>query len=93
MPKEADLFEAASGSPVEGYLLLKASGGNIPPMWIERARHSRQNRQKDVARALRKGKISDIMKLREWEEAYRKECFYYGIRVLLELERSGSTDL
>ncbi len=93
MPKEADLFEAANGSPLEGYFLLKASGGNIPPMWIERARASRQSRHKEVAKALHDGDWGDIATLREWEESFQKECFYYGIRVLFELERNKKTDM
>lgn len=93
MPREASLFEAAGGSVVEGYLLLKQEGGNIPPMWIRRSHESRVNAQKEVATALRKGGLTDIVKLREWELRYRKECFYYGLRALLELERKGRTKL
>lgn len=93
MPREADLFEAAHGDPLEGYLLLKNSGGNIPPQWIERARLSRQRRHKQVAQILKNGDWGDIAQLREWSESFRKECFYYGIRVLFELERKGKTDM
>jgi len=31
--------------------------------------------------------------LNRWEIAYRKENFYRGIRVLLELQRNGSSKL
>ena len=31
--------------------------------------------------------------LRRWEIAYNKENFYRGIRVLLELQRNGSSNL
>jgi len=31
--------------------------------------------------------------LNRWEIAYRKENFYLGIRVLLELQRNGSSKL
>lgn len=34
-----------------------------------------------------------IATLRDWEQAYLNECFYRGIRILLELERSGESDL
>ncbi len=91
MSKEADLFEAAGGSPLEGYFLLKATGKNIPPMWIERAKASRQGRHKEVAQALREGDWGEITTLRDWELFYQKECFYYGIRVLFELEREGKS--
>ncbi|MGD1001265.1 MAG: hypothetical protein ABSA67_11275 [Candidatus Brocadiia bacterium] len=91
MPREAGLYEAAAGSVVEGYLRIKASGGNIPPAWIDRARYSRKRLQKDVARVLKKGKPADIIILRDWETRYRKECFYHGLRALLELDRTGKT--
>lgn len=92
MPREAELFEAAGGSPLEGYFLLKKDSKNLPPMWIERMAESRRNRHENVARVLQEGEWSDIAILREFEEAYEKECFYYGIRLLLELERKGKTD-
>lgn len=27
------------------------------------------------------------------EQAYLKECFYHGTRILLEMERTGTSDL
>ena len=74
---------------MEGYLLLKAGGGNISPRWVENARASRRRRHKATAAALQQGEWAGIATLREWEEFYRKECFYNGIRVLFELERQG----
>ena len=91
MPRQAELFEAAGGSVVEGYLRLKRRGGNIPPAWIERAHASRANLHEEVARALRKGGRGARPILRDWEVKYRKECFYRGLRALLELERQGRT--
>jgi len=93
MPREATLFDEAQGSPLEGFLLLKASHGNMPPRWIQNAKDSRRKRQKAVAKALRDGDWGDIAVLRDWELAYRKECFYRGIRTLFELERTGRTRL
>jgi len=94
MPRRAELFEQAGGSALEGYLLLKSGGGgNIPPRWIENARSSRKQREQSIATALREGDRGEIMSLRDWEVAHRKECFYRGIRILLELERRGSTML
>lgn len=93
MPREATLFEMAGGNPLEGYFLLKSNGGNIPPTWLDRARESRVARQEELATVLREGDWGDITRLREWEEYYRKECFYYGIRILFELERTGHTKL
>ena len=91
MPREAKLFEEANGSVLEGYFLIKERGANIPPMWIDRASDSRRRLHKDVARVLQGNKLDELSTLRLWEERYRKECFYYGIRALLELERKGKT--
>ncbi|MGC2420845.1 MAG: hypothetical protein WA405_04250 [Candidatus Acidiferrales bacterium] len=94
MPREAGLFESSKGSVLKAYLLLKSGGSaNIPPNWIERARESRKNREATIASLLRKGKLQDFPQLEDWELKYRKECFYKGLRALLELERSGKTKL
>jgi len=92
MSDESTLFEKANGNSVTGYLLLKAEGGNVPPNWIKRYTESRMKKHADVARALRGG-LEGYATLLDWEEAYRKECFYYGIRALFELERDGKTKL
>ena len=91
MPRDASLFDETNGSPLEAYLLLRQDGGNIPPAWIDRATDSRKNREKELAKSLQENSLDAIPLLRDWEVAYRKECFYYGIRVLMELERSGKT--
>lgn len=92
MAREATLFEDAGGSPLRGYMLLKAAGsGNIPPSWIERAHESRKKREKLVAKVLQGGSLSGILHLEDWEEAFEKEQFYLGIRILLELERQGKS--
>lgn len=93
MAREATLFEEAGGSVVRGYVLIKQAGGNIPSSWLERASMSRTSRQKAVAHALETGGPADIAVIEDWDVAYRKECFYYGIRILLELERTGKTNL
>ncbi len=94
MPREATLYEDSGGSPVRAYLLMKASGSaNIPPNWIERARGSRKARETKIAVILKRGKPADILTLEEWEETFRKENFYTGIRILLELERKGKSKL
>lgn len=93
MPREASLFDETDGSALEAYLLLRQDGGNIPPAWIDRARASRKNREKALAQALEKNSLDALPLLRDWEVAYRKECFYYGIRALMELQRSGKTKL
>ena len=94
MTRQATLFDEANGSPLRGYLLLKSGGSaNIPPAWIVRSRKSRKGREKAAAEAFRNGKVAGVMTLEDWELAYRKECFYHGLRALLELERSGKTKL
>lgn len=93
MAREAALFEEAGGSAVRGYLLMKQGGGNVPPTWIARAESSRRHRHGQVALALRRGGAVKILDLEDWEVAYRKECFYRGIRILFDLERSGKTKL
>ncbi len=75
-------------------LLLKTNGSaNIPPAWIERARLSRKGKEKALAQVLKSGKVKDFLSLEDWELRFRKECFYHGLRVLLELERKGKTKL
>ncbi|MDP2681978.1 MAG: hypothetical protein Q8P28_04105 [Deltaproteobacteria bacterium] len=93
MAREAGLFEQTNGSPVEAFLLLRRNGGNIPPAWIERSSDSRKSRQKKLAQSLKGNSLDAVHLLRDWELAYRKECFYYGMRVLMELERTGKTKL
>ena len=94
MPREATLFEQSGGSPLRAYLMLKSGGSaNIPPNWITRARASRQTRHSNMAKLLKKGRVQDFPQLEDWELAYRKECFYQGIRILLDLERNGKTKL
>jgi hypothetical protein len=93
MPREANLFDSASGSVVEGFLLLRQEGKNVPPAWIVRAHESRKNRETRLAQLLTKNSLDVLQTLRDWELCYRKECFYYGLRALLEMQRSGMTKL
>ncbi len=98
MPRKAKLFDAAKGSPVKGYMLLKRAGGNVPPGWLDRAYESRKGREEELAEAIEKGKLKGARRdqppiVKEWETAFQKECFYYGIRALMEIERNGKTKL
>jgi hypothetical protein len=94
MPREANLFDQSNGSVVRAYLMLKSGGSaNIPPMWIERSKESRKKKEATAAILLKKGRIKDFPAIEEWETAYKKECFYRGVRILLELERNGSSKL
>ena len=105
MPREARLFNASEGSPVSGFLKLRA---NVTPRWIDNARASRKRFEPEIEECLRKVKhlrkkrpgakaaIKHADKelravLRQWEIAYAKEIFYRGVRVLLEIQRNGSS--
>jgi hypothetical protein len=93
MPREANLFEAVDGSVVEAFFLLRSESKNIPPAWIERAKESRKNREERLGELLGENSLDALLALRDWELAYRKECFYRGLRALFELERQGATRL
>jgi len=93
MAREAALFEQSGGSPVRAFHLLRQNGGNIPPNWIERSQVSRRNRHAELGKLLRAGKLEAVPLLEDWELAYQKECFYRGLRALLDMQRSGKTKL
>jgi hypothetical protein len=107
MPREARLFTSSAGSVVRGYLKFRANipprwiknargsrkriepeiaGGfrSLKRLRIRRPRARVANR--NAQRELR-------LVLDRWEKAYRKENFYRGIRILLELQRDGSSSL
>lgn len=89
---ELSLFEEAQGDALEGFLLAKARNVNIPATWADRTRDARRNRHEAVVAALQAGDWSGIEVLRDWNEAYKRECFYYAVRVLLELDRNGESE-
>ncbi|MBM3130884.1 MAG: hypothetical protein FJ009_19930 [Chloroflexi bacterium] len=93
MPREAELFDLTNGNVVDAYFLLREEGKNIPPAWIDRASYTRKRKEKELGKALKADSLDAVVLMKDWETAYRKECFYYGIRVLLELERHGKTKL
>lgn len=91
MPRKAGLFEVSNGSIVEAFFILRKGSKNIPPNWIERANESRKNREIELGKALKSNSLDAVQLLKDWEISFQKECFYYGLRVLLELERHGKT--
>lgn len=91
MPREAALFDGTEGNVVDAFLLLREEGKNIPPNWIDRASETRKNKEKDLGKLLKAGSLDAVNPMRDWWVAYQKECFYYGIRALMELERHGKT--
>lgn len=93
MPREAGLFDITNGNVVDAFLILRSEGKNIPPNWIDRAEKSRRNRQSGLGKLLKVKSLDAVQSMKDWELAYKKECFYYGLRVLMELERNGKTKL
>jgi len=107
MAREARLFVSSSGSPTRGFLKFKAnipprwiknaqrSRKRIEPEIVQ-ALHSAASLRKNRPRAqvaLNKAKRELRVVLSRWEAAYTKENFYRGIRILLELQRNGSSKL
>jgi hypothetical protein len=107
MPRKAKLFLSSSGSAVRGFLKFRAnipprwirnarvSRKRIEPE-IVRSLHRlvdlRKNRPR--ARVARNNESKELRTLlKRWEVAYSKENFYRGIRILLELQRTGSSKL
>jgi hypothetical protein len=107
MPRQARLFNASGGSVVRGYQKFRAnipprwirnarsSRKRIEPEIAKGLRSLRRLRT-DRPRAqvaIRNAQRELLSVLERWETAYRKENFYRGIRVLLELQREGSSTL
>jgi len=107
MPREAKLFTSSAGSAVRGYLKFRANipprwiknaRGSRKRIEPEIAESFRSLKSLLVSRprahvAIRKAQKELRSVLDRWETAYRKENFYRGIRILLELERDGSSTL
>lgn len=107
MARQAKLFDVTSGSPTRGFRRLSgnvppswidratvARKAREPEVLKALRRLQSLRRRRPNARATIKLAEQELRAvLREWETAYRKECFYYGIRVLLELDRKGATRL
>jgi hypothetical protein len=107
MPREAKLFTSSAGSVVRGYLKFRAnipprwiknarvSRKRIEPEIAERFHSLKRLRirrpRAQVAIRNAQGELRAV--LNRWETAYRKENFYRGIRILLELQRDGSSTL
>jgi hypothetical protein len=105
MPREAKLFDASSGSVVRGFLKFSAnipprwiqnartSRKRLEPEIVrafgdlKRLRKTRPKARVTIKNAGKELRIE----LDRWETAYRKETFYRGLRVLLELQRNGSS--
>jgi len=107
MPREAKLFASSSGSVVRGYLKFRAnitprwirnarsSRKRIEPEIVQALSGLAQLRKnRPGARVAIENAGKELRAAFErWEIAYNKENFYRGIRILLELQRSGSSKL
>ena len=107
MPREARLFSSSSGSVVRAFLKFRAnipprwiknartSRKRVEPEVIQalgklkRVRKTRPRARVAIMTASKEARAA----LNRWETAYNKESFYRGLRVLLELQRSGSSKL
>jgi len=107
MPRTARLFASSSGSAARGFLKFRAnipprwiknaqkSRKRIEPAIVEALQSVisiRRNRPRAQV-ALKKANHDFKAVLSRWETAYNKENFYRGIRILLELQRNGSSKL
>jgi hypothetical protein len=107
MPREAKLFDASSGSVVRGFLKLRAnipprwiqnarSSRKRSEPEIVRAFGDlkRLRKTRPHARVTIKNAVKELRRaLNHWETAHRKETFYRGLRVLLELQRNGASKI
>jgi hypothetical protein len=107
MAREAKLFLSSSGSAVRGFLKFRANipprwigNARRPRKQIEpeivRALRSMKSIRINRPRARvaqRNAKKQFKALLSRWETAYNKENLYRGIRILLELQRQGSSRL
>ena len=107
MPREARLFDSSSGSAVRGFLKLEAnipprwienarmSRKRFEPE-IEKCLRNllRLRKNRPGAKVLIRNVSKELkVVLKHWETAYEKETFYRGIRILLEVQRDGSSQL
>jgi hypothetical protein len=105
MPREAKLFNSSSGSAVRGFLKLRAnvpprwidnsrtSRKRFEPeigKCLRKLRRLRKSRPRAKVAIKNAGKELKAV-LRLWETAYAKETFYRGVRILLEIQRTGAS--
>ncbi len=107
MPREAKLYSSSSASVVRGFLKFRAnipprwianartSRKRIEPEIVRSFRSlTRLKKDRPRARVAMKKMSKELTAvLHRWETAYSKENFYRGIRILLELQRNGSSKL
>lgn len=90
MVDDGTLYKESNENPVTGYMLLKSRGGNVPHTWIGRYTKSRNKKERAMAKVMKAG-FAGYANLLEWQEVYKKDCFYYEIRAPFEIERNRKT--
>jgi len=107
MPREAKLYASSSGSVVRAFLKFRAnipprwilnartSRKRVEPELVRALGALRRLRKKRPGArvAIKTASKQARAVLDRWELAYSKEGFYRGIRILLELDRMGSSKL
>jgi len=106
MPREAKLFDASDGSPSKAIRKTVAnvppawidraheSRKKLEPAVVKAMRKlTRLRLQRPGAKVTIKAADKELRgTLKKWELAYQKENFYNGLRVLMELQRNGTSD-
>lgn len=107
MPRKAKFFDSCVGSPVAGFLRLqgnlpprwienaRTSRKQVEPslnLGFRKLHSLRDKHPRAKARIREANKLLKAL-LRQWEVKYQKENFYRGIRILLEIQRAGSSTL
>jgi hypothetical protein len=105
MPRQAKLFEQTKGSPIRALGRVINLPPNWIDR-ARKSRKSREadlaesirkvetlRRERPRATATIKAAEAELkLLLRDWELSYRKETFYNGVRILLELSRDGESE-
>lgn len=92
MPREAELFKETEGNIIKAYFILRKENKNVPKNWVERYKESRQKIEEKLKKLLKSKNLDAVALLENWQMIYQKECFYKGLRILLDLERYGKTE-
>jgi|APFre7841882630_1041343.scaffolds.fasta_scaffold06308_4 hypothetical protein len=106
MPREAKLFERFKGSPAKALpkitanippnwidrarVARKSREADLAKA-MQRLQDLRDNRPRATA-AIRASQAEVKVLLQDWQTSYQKECFYNGLRILLELSRDGKSE-
>ena len=105
MPREAKLFDLTKGSPVKALSRVvnvppnwieraRASRKSREADIVQSMKQIQRLRRKRprAAATIKAAEAELTLLLRDWELSYRKEAFYNGVRILLELSRTGKSE-